>query len=494
MEKRITKDLLTYLPAKALPGLAAFITVPIYTHLFTPSEFGYYTLAVAAAEFLLLGTTTGFGQAAVRYFSKYQLVSNLSNYYSSVFISIGLITVATSLICVLILLIFGSLISTILYPLLWAALLLFIVSAVNSILMDVLRGQEKSKLYSTIWIGQTYGGIAVGLILVLVFGFGIEGLILGQSIGLIVVTIPLIFSMKKSFPKSSSSFHRSDFKQLWSFAFPYTFGNIAFWSLSLADRYIIEVIRGSHEVGLYSIASKLSSKSIQLLVGLFFLVPAPIISRLWEEKGRKATEEALTSFTRMFLLMIIPAVTGLIVVSSPLIRLIADEAYYDGHRAIWLVAIASMGLGLSDLGSSGCMVTNNTKRIALNQCVAAFAGLILNFILVPRMGFMGAAISAAVCFSLLAFLQSISSAKFLTWRWPTKTLWHVVVASLAMSVFVLFLQRGFPVNTTLLQVLNLLLSIGVGTLIYGVVLYILGEISLKSFLVYVNKRPQISKR
>ena len=62
MQRRITKDLLTYLPGKALPALAAFITVPIYTHLFSPDEFGIYALAVAAAEFLLLGTTTGFGQ------------------------------------------------------------------------------------------------------------------------------------------------------------------------------------------------------------------------------------------------------------------------------------------------------------------------------------------------------------------------------------------------------------------------------------------------
>ena len=55
MQKRIAKDLLTYLPGKALPALASFITVPIYTHLFSPAQFGNYVLAVAAAEFLLLG-------------------------------------------------------------------------------------------------------------------------------------------------------------------------------------------------------------------------------------------------------------------------------------------------------------------------------------------------------------------------------------------------------------------------------------------------------
>ena len=75
MQSRITKDMLTYLPGKALPALAAFITVPIYTRLFSPAEFGNYILAVAAEEFLLLGTATGLGQAAVRFFSAYKLRS-----------------------------------------------------------------------------------------------------------------------------------------------------------------------------------------------------------------------------------------------------------------------------------------------------------------------------------------------------------------------------------------------------------------------------------
>ena len=86
------KDLLTYLPGKALLALAAFITVPIYTRLFSPAEFGKYTPAIAASEFPLLGMATGFGQAAVRFHSAYRLRSGLSSYFATVCGSIGLIT------------------------------------------------------------------------------------------------------------------------------------------------------------------------------------------------------------------------------------------------------------------------------------------------------------------------------------------------------------------------------------------------------------------
>ena len=109
MQKRITKDLLTYLPGKALPALASFITVPIYTRLFSPAEFGNYVLAVAAAEFLLLATISGFGQGAVRFFSAYQRRSGLSSYFAAIFGSVGLIALLAAAASAGILMIFRSL-------------------------------------------------------------------------------------------------------------------------------------------------------------------------------------------------------------------------------------------------------------------------------------------------------------------------------------------------------------------------------------------------
>ena len=361
MQRRITKDILTYLPGRVLPALAGIITLPIYTRLFSPAEFGYLSLAVATADFLLLGIATGLGQAAVRFFSTYQLRSNLSSYFATLFASVGLITLAAAVACAGVLVMFRSLISTDLYPLLWVALAFFVTTACYSTLTDVLRGQEKSRWYSVFNISQVYGGIIFGLILVLVFGMGVSGLLWGETLGTLLLIVPLLWLTTRTISIRPAHFNPSDFKQIWAFALPFTIGNLAFWSLNLSDRYLINMLRGSYEVGLYAVANKISWRTVQLLVNLFFLVPAPIISRLWEEHGRQATEEALTAFTRMFFLMVIPAVVGIAVVAAPLLRLLADEAYFAGYSAIWLVACASMGLGLSDLGSTGCMVTNQSR-------------------------------------------------------------------------------------------------------------------------------------
>jgi O-antigen/teichoic acid export membrane protein len=482
MQKRITKDLLTYLPGNALPALASFITVPIYTHLFSPAQYGNYALAAATAEFLVLGTATGFGQAAVRFFSAYNHKNSLSSYFTVLFGSVGLITLAAAVVSGGLLVIFRSTIPSDLYPLLWAAIALFVVSAFFSTLMDVLRGQEKGRWYTGFSIFASFGSIIFGLILVLVFRIGIGGLIWGQTIGLLVPIIPLGWLTTHSINIRPAHLNRTDFKQLWAFALPFAIGNIAFWSLNLSDRYFVELFRGSYEVGLYSVANKISWRTVQLLVNLFFLVPAPMLSRLWEERGRQATEEVLTAFTRIFFLILIPAVVGLAIVAAPLVRLLADKAYFGGYPAIWLVACASMALGISDLGSIGCMVANRTRLIARNQILAAVTNMILNLILIPTFGFMGAAWSTLLSFSLLAGLQAITSKSFMTWRWPLKSLWKVMAASAAMAASVLLFQAGFRSDTTIWQGVSLLLSVMVGVLIYCLVLWGLRETSPQQLL------------
>jgi O-antigen/teichoic acid export membrane protein len=115
--------------------------------------------------------------------------------------------------------------------------------------------------------------------------------------------------------------------------------------------------------------------------------------------------------------------------------------------------------------------------IARNQILAAVANLILNLVLIPAFGFMGAALSTLLSFSFLAGLQALSGASFLTWHWPLKSLWRVLVASAIMGGIVFLIGTSIRTDTTTWQVINLLVSITVGVLIYALILWGFGEIS-----------------
>ena len=486
IQKRVIADLLAYLPAKVLPALTPFITVPIFTRLFSPDQYGLYMLAFGVSEFLLAATCTGFAAGAIRFYTAYRRESALPTFFATAFSSVGAVVAVTTAIGAAALIALQSVIAADLYPLLWAALFMFAANAWFTTLMHILRGQERARWYTALELGYRYGMIGISLVLILVFGAGVSGLLWGQFLALLVALIPLWALTTRGTSLRAGTPRRADYRRMWGYAIPLTIGNMAYWGLRLADRYVIDAFHGSYEVGLYSVSYNIAARTIDLVVGLFLLVPGPIIMRLWEEEGRRAAEDALTTVTHFYVLLVLPAVVGLAALAVPLVDLLAENAYFRGHRAVWLVAVGSLAFGLGQLGGMGLLLAQRTGSIARNQFLATGFSLALNLIAVPRLGFMGAAISVCVASVLLAALQAAASARFVTWRWPAKTLIRgLAAAGLMGGAVAAFVRVTGGYDTTipaLNQIVILLLAVIIGVVVYGGMLWAFGELSPRRVL------------
>jgi O-antigen/teichoic acid export membrane protein len=494
MYKRVVSDLLVYLPSKLLPALTPFITVPIFTHLFTPDEFGTYTLAFGIAELLLAGTCTGFASSALRFYTPYRQSDNLPTYFAALLLSVCAIVGLAAGITAVVLLLARHWISSDLYSLLWLAVLTFAANAFVVTLSHVLRAQERSAWYTIVELLNRYGTIAISITLALL-GFGVISMLWGQFVTLALLIVPLLWLTSQNVTLRGTPVKRADIRQMWTYAIPLTAGNVAFWTLRISDRYIIEIFQRRAEVGFYAVSSNIASRSIGMLVSLFLLVPAPVIMRVWEEQGREACENLLTLFTRMFFLMICPAVIGLGVLAAPLVRLLADEAYFEGHRTIWWIAGANMAFGFSQLCNLGLLLANRTRLLACNQFIATGVSLTLNLLLIPIWGFMGAAFSMFVSFTLMAWLQMRSSAQFLTWYWPRKSIIHAVFASVVMGGVVLMVVNVLGGNDASISRPNLaiilLATVALGGVIYSTMLVLLGEIALRDIRHMLSSKHKV---
>jgi O-antigen/teichoic acid export membrane protein len=140
---------------------------------------------------------------------------------------------------------------------------------------------------------MTYGSLGIGLLLVLVGGYRVEGLLWGTFLALSLILPFLIFLATKGVGIHPRHFRLDDARQLWQYAWPLTLGSVAMWGLRLSDLFIISAFRPERDVGLYSVSHNISAKSIELLVALFLLSISPLIYSTWESKGRDATEKAL---------------------------------------------------------------------------------------------------------------------------------------------------------------------------------------------------------
>lgn len=430
-------SLAAYLPSKLLPALTGFITAPILTRLFLPAQYGDYALAMGLVDFLYAVACSGFGSAAVRFFPVYRAKGSLGVFFSSLLSDLVLVIVTVSVVGISCLYLLRDVLPDSLLLMSGIALAVFAGDAVFGELLQILRVREKQGLFTLFELTGRYVGLVFGLLLVIRFGLGIEGLLWGMLMGF---GLPLPFlavaTLRGNMPRLNL-LRRADMADLWKYAWPLGLGNLAMWGLRLSDRYVIGVFRPGDEVGLYSVAYDISGKSIDVLVALFLLSQGPIIMNLWEAKGRESTEKATAMIARVYIILCLPAAAGLSALALPFVSLLTAEPYHEGYRVVAFVAFSSAIWGLSQLAGYGILLRNQTRAIATNQALAAAVNLGLNLVLVPRFGFVAAGFTTLLGYAVLLALQSRSSRPYLSWQFPFRALRNSTIASALMCLAII---------------------------------------------------------
>jgi len=477
--KKLAKDMAMYLPSQFLPALTALITTPILTRLFHPAEYGYWALAVGASGFLLALAASGYASSIMRFLPAYAAKSELNVFFATLNGSLTLGILLVNFLSFGVLFLLKGFLPVELYQLLWISILLFDVQTVLTIYLVVLRTQDRSGMFSFFTLLVKYGALGFGLVLVLIFGMRIEGVVWGEVVVTAICLPVLIYLTTRGITGGVHLrlYRSADAVQFWKYAWPLNLGNMAMWALVLSDRFIIGIFRSASEVGLYSAAYNLSSKSIDILVQLFLLSMGPMIINIWESQGREAAENALAAITRVFLVVCLPAAVGLYVLSHPFMAILTDTAYQEGYRIIGYVGFSSFAYGLSQIASRGMLIAKDTWRLGINQILAAAINVGLNLMLVPRYGYVAAGITTLIGYLILFILQAHGSRAHLTWRFPFRTLWNVIIASVLMGLAVSTVYALAPIKDQPVNAGYLIFSIVAGVLVYFGAMLLLGEMT-----------------
>lgn len=466
MIRELLKDMAKYLPSYIAPALVGLIAIPILTRLFPPEEYGLYVLVMATASVLSSVAIGWLSESVIRLFPAYE--ARLGEFYNTVVIFALISIVAMSLLFLGVLSLIEDNISANLASLMRLGMLVFIATACSGIPHSFLRAKRQVGWFTSFKVWHSVAGLGIGIALVLLLHRGIDGLLWGIFISIAVI-LPLLCSLTMrnciSIRKGVSLPMASEMAK---YGFPIMVSFLTFWVLSLSDRYILGLFRGSQEVGIYSASYAVTEGSLSLLLGVFIVAAGPIAMQIWEKQGVPASQEFLTKLTRYILLICLPAAVGLSLLAKPIIYVFVAPEYYEGYRIIPLVASA---LFFNGVGYSFGLIFGYIKKTYLFMILAVAAALLnvgLNFLLVPRYGYMAAAMTTLIAYSSYLLLIITVSRRFLTWEFPFKFLGKAAGASAVMAIAVYLLASNLTFSW-----LNLLVTIGVGVIIYFAVLFLL---------------------
>jgi O-antigen/teichoic acid export membrane protein len=471
MIRDFIKDLLKYLPANVVPAILGFVAIPILTRLFAPADYGNYALVMATVSILAL-IIGWLNTSIIRFHPAYERDGKLGAFYSSVIKLLLITTAVVAVVFLIVVVLLKSHMSTQLYNLMLIGALLFVLMASFQVLQQFLRARRELYWYTGFSTWRSVAALGLGIALVMGFRFGVEGLLWGNALSM-AVALPLLGRVSiggKATPRARG-LPGDATKEMAKYGFPLVVGNLAAWILSLSDRYVLEFFRGAQEVGIYSASYTVSEHSILLLASLFLLAAGPLSMNIWEKEGVAKSQEFISKTTRYYLIICLPATVGLSVLAKPAIGVLTAAEYHEGYRIVALVMSGGFLLGLQHRFQAGLTFHKKTTHIMTVTIIAGLLNLGLNFWLVPRFGYMAAAVTTFISYAFLLAVMVFVSRKYFVWDFPFRSLGKVALASAVMAAVV------YPIGNWLTSsaLVNLIVGVCIGVVVYFVVLFLLRE-------------------
>jgi O-antigen/teichoic acid export membrane protein len=273
-----------------------------------------------------------------------------------------------------------------------------------------------------------------------VLGAKIFGVIAAYALAMFLAGLVGLYYLRKLFPDLFDRRAQTTFetKALFGVSIPMSITQGAQYLNNFSAILILGVFAAGAPVGIFNAAAR-TATFLTAVRFAFSGIFSPIISGLHarqdtEEMGRLYKDVSRWIFTGAFALFLV------IVVFGPEVMGIFGEAFGAGVTALVIVAVAQ--LYSSSVGPAPRMLamTDNQNFAMIATSVAAIAGVIVSFILIPRFEVLGAAIGMATAI-IVENTGTMSAVKWRLGYWPVNVMWLKPLTAGAISGTVTYLLK-----------------------------------------------------
>lgn len=473
--KELLKDLFRYFPAQIIPAIVGFVSIPVLTNIFAPGDYGDYRLVLATIA--LVSPIAGWlSSANIRFFPESEMNGRLDAHYSSDFWLWLLSIAAAGGIWGLVLLLLRGSMRPELIHMFAIGLALLLVNVTFGNTASLVRSRRAVTWYSIGAGGRSLLNLGLGLLLVFTVSRSLSAYLTGMVIaGLCIIPLYLWQATRKVTFSVRAGVDWKLAASMFRYSFPLFLSNSAAWLLRLSDRYILAAFRGNAEVGIYAASYGLADTSVGVVLTLIQFPFVVLASQVFERKGDQEAGKFLTQASRLYLLVAMPMAAGIVALGRPLVETLTGQGYGEGYRILPFVATASMFAGVAYWIGVPFLFRKRTELTLFGIGAGALVNVGLNFLLIPRYGYLAAAATTLVGYLTLDIVAFVVSRRVLRWTLPIGTAVRAGLVSLVMAAAV----SGFVRYTSLSAIPTILIGVVIGVAIVAGGLILMREVTRK---------------
>lgn len=215
-----------------------------------------------------------------------------------------------------------------------------------------------------------------------------------------------------------------------------------------------------------------------LFVSSITTVIYPIISKMAAEDNLKGLKSTISEAISIISLLVLPTTIGAMIFSEEIVSLLYGrgaftlEAIKMTGNALFYYSIGMLAFGLRDILSRAFYALQDTKTPMINASIAVVLNIVLNIILSRYLGIGGLALAtsiSAIVGTGLLFITLRRKIGGFGLKEISKSFVKMSLASIFMGFIALgsfnFLKQALREN------LALIIAIGVGAIVYGILVY-----------------------
>ena len=386
--KKLSKNIIIYGLSNGLKSLVPFIMLPILTSYISAEGFGILSLIETTilflSPFILLNLEAGVN---VEYFKSSK--PNLAKYLSN-----GLRLSLISFVGVFILFYFAQdLISFSLGIPANIILLLpvfVLLRLIPTVTLVFYQAQQKPVSYLFYSLFQTVFDFALSAAFIMYWNRGYLGRLEGTYLAFFIATIIGIFIIYRM-GYFDSSFTKEKMKQVLKFGLPLIPHAVGGTIIAMSDRYFISIFEGNTEVGFYTAAYQ---------VGAIMLLFSRSVNQAWnpmlysllKKRDYKSVEKFTAILFGAFLLV------GVIIYFSTdlVFEYLIDSSYVQAKAYVFLLLLGFLFQSIYFLFTNFIFYSKRTDILAAITFSGALLNLLLNYVLIKKMGVIGVAYATAI--------------------------------------------------------------------------------------------------
>jgi O-antigen/teichoic acid export membrane protein len=462
--KSLFRQTFIYGLATVLPRMLSFILVPIYTNPAVLSTAEYGRVSFIFAYFVLFNVVLAYGMetAFFRFFNNADSQDEVASTsaISLIVSSFGLIGIAF---------IFRSYISTLINIDLKYLNFIFIILLLDALVIIPfawLRATARPMRYAIIKILSVAVNLGLNIFLLLYLkdfsegnsffssfyrpNFEISYIFISNLIasGLtLLVLIPFYTKIKLKFDAVL-------WKKMMRYAMPVLIAGIAYSVNETFDRILLEKLLpadiAEEQIGMYSACYKLALFMTLFATAFRLGIEPYFFSHSKTENPQKNYAKILEYFVALGSVILLTVVVFADVLKPYIIR---SEAYYDAMWIVPFILLANFCLGIYHNLSVWYKITDRTKFGAYISIFGAVVTLILNYVLIPVIGFKGSAIATLSAYAIMMLLSFYFGRKYYPIPYNLKRIVLYFGLSTFLSMMYFYTFRGnYYIGITMLIV------------------------------------------